>query len=95
MKSTKNVTTEIRKDENDFVKYSDLAATCINVMPQGGLDVMQMKNRLNVMSQLDKANGTIKLEDAEAETLKTCVKEMKWAIMHKDVVSFVEAIEAM
>lgn len=96
MGSFKNKTTEITKGQNEFVTFKDLATACINVTPEGGLDVTSMRNRLNVMAQLEKANGTIKIAgSSEEETLKKCVASMKWAIMHKDVVEFVETVEKM
>jgi hypothetical protein len=96
MGNFKNKKTEIKKDENDFITFKDLAEACLNVTPEGGLNVSDMKNRLNVLAQLDKSNGTIKITgSAEEETLKQCVASMKWRIMHKDVVEFVEAVEKM
>lgn len=96
MGSFKNKQTEISKNETEFVTFADLAIACINSTPQGGLDVMQMRNRLNVLGQLEKANGTIKIEgSSEKETLKACVASMKWAIMHKHVVEFCEAVEKL
>jgi hypothetical protein len=65
-------------------------------MPQGGLDVSQMKARLDVMTAIENANGNIELATtAQVETLKDCVKTMRWAIMHKDVVDFIEAVEKL
>ena len=95
MKNFNNKTTEIKKDETSFTTFKDLATVCVNQIPQGGLDVMQMKNRLNVLNKLENANGKISLEDAEADTLKDCVKAMKWAIMHKDLVEFIETVEKL
>jgi hypothetical protein len=96
MKKLKNVTTQVQKDAENKTTYADLAAVCINVMPQGGLDVSQMKARLDVMTAIENANGNIELATtAQVETLKDCVKTMRWAIMHKDVVDFIEAVEKL
>jgi len=96
MGNFKNKKTEIKNGEDDFITFKDLAEACLNVTPEGGLNVSDMKNRLNVLAQLDKSNGTIKITgSAEEETLKQCVASMKWRIMHKDVVEFVEAVEKM
>lgn len=96
MGSFKNKTTKITKGEKEFITFKDLAEACVNVVPEGGLDVSTMKNRLNVMGQLDKSNGTVKITgSAEEETLKNCVASMRWKVLHKDVIEFVEAVEKM
>lgn len=96
MGSFKNKTTKIQKGENSFTTFKDLAIVCVNSMPEGGLDVLQMKSRLDVVAQLEKSNGTIKITgSAEEETLKSCVASMRWAIIAPDVVEFVEAVEKM
>lgn len=93
MKKFKNVTTEIKKDENEFTNFADLSKVCVNQTPKEGLDVTEMRSRLKIMDALESANGEINLEDTESETLKKCVASMKWAIMHKDLVSFIETVE--
>lgn len=95
MKTLTNKETEITNIDESKMTYADLSKICINVMPQGGLDVTEMKARLKVTDKLDKSNGKIELEDAEAETLKACVKSMKWTTMHKDLVSFIEEVEKL
>lgn len=98
MKTLKNVTTTINVDAagEEKLSYVELAKVCINNMPQGGLDVSQMKARLDVMTALDKANGEVKFTTtAQIETLQSCVKGMRWAIMHEDVVKFTEAVDKL
>jgi len=96
MGSFKNKKTEITKDENEFITFKDLAKACVNVTPEGGLNVSEMKNRLNVMTQLEKSNGEINITGStEEETLKNCVASMKWALIHKHVVEFCEAVNKM
>jgi len=96
MKNLKNETTTIKKGEDGFTNFVDLAKACVNTLPQGGLDVTSMKARLDVMGALDKANGEIKFTTtAQQDTLKECVKSMKWAIMHEDLVGFIEKVEKL
>jgi hypothetical protein len=97
MKSLKNKKTGIIKEAGkpETLSYSELAIFCVNSMPEGGFDVTEMRNRIKILDALDKANGTVKIEDAATETLKACVNSMKWAFMHKDVVSFIEEVEKM
>jgi hypothetical protein len=92
MKTIANKETSIKKDENSNVKYSDLAIACLNQIPQGGLNATEMRSRIKCIDALENAGEEIQLEDAEFETLKRCVNSMKWAILHKDVVDFIDEI---
>jgi len=93
MTELENKTTTILKSETEFTTFADLTALCINNMPEGGLDVSEMRNRINVLDKAEKANGVLKLEEAESKTLKACVSGMKWRILHKDLIEFIETIE--
>jgi len=97
MKTLKNKTTAIIKEAGkaETLTFADLAIFCVNTMPQGGVDVSEMRNRIALLDSLEKAKETIKIEATPAETLKSCVTSMKWAFMHKDLVSFIEAVEKM
>jgi hypothetical protein len=93
MKTVKNVTTTIEGRNGEKMKHSDLALECLNVLPQGGLDVSEMEIRLKVSEKLKASESEIELEDAEASKLVECVKAMKWALMHEDVVAFCKNID--
>lgn len=97
MKTFKNLITtiDVSEDSKEKTKYVDLAKACVNNIPNSGLDVKQMSARLAVMKKLDKGGAEIKLEDAEAETLKTCASAMRWLVMHDDVVKFLKAVEKL
>ncbi len=94
MKTLTNKKTEIEGFNDSKMTYADLAKICINVMPQGGLDVTEMIARLKVTNKLEDKTK-INLEDAEAETLKACVTSMKWTMMHQDLVDFIQEIEKL
>lgn len=95
MKNFKNVTTEINKgtDENvDLMKFSHLAETCVSVTPKEGFDLRAMQGRLNLLGKLNHEAETIELEDAEALILVECAEAMRWNMMHKDLVAFLESV---
>lgn len=94
MKTLTNKKTEIEGFNDSKMTYADLAKICINVMPQGGLDVTEMIARLKVTNKLEDKTK-IDLEDAEAETLKACVTSMKWTMMHQDLVDFIQEVEKL
>lgn len=97
MKVLKNKETaiDVSNDSTKKVTFVDLAKACINNVPKEGLNVVEMQERLDVMKKLTKANGEVSLENAEAETLKSCATSMRWLIMHDDVVEFIHAVENM
>ena len=98
MKTLKNKTTEIPETSQEGSKmttFAVLCEKCINSTPQEGLDLKSMRDRLQILDVLGKSKKEIKLEDAHAETLKKAVKSMRWMIMHKDIVDFLESVEKL
>lgn len=89
MKQLENKTTEI-KSENEELKYSDLLKAVLMVQPQGGYSVTDMKTRIKLTDLLEKSNGEIILEDADYNYLKPLVNNMKWNIVHKNIVEMTE-----
>jgi len=77
--------------------YADLALTCLNTIPQGGLSPLEMADRLKVINPLrDMEIGkTHKLEEAHHETLKSCVNITKWKMVHEDIVAFTDYVNNM
>ncbi len=76
-------------------KYSDLITICMRNPPQGGYDVEEMRKRIKVMDTLDKGGKTLEFEDADFECVKQCVKNMRWASIHKEILEFVDYISGL
>lgn len=95
MKTLQNKITGIDKGNGTFMKYSELAESCLNHTPKDGFNVSEMKSRLDVMGKIDHEKDEIKLEDAEVLKLSGCVSVMPWAIMHKEIVEFSDAVAKM
>lgn len=77
------------------VKYIDLLKTCLNQAPKEGLDPETMRKRIKVLDALEASTDKLELEDAEAETLKACVAEMRWALLNKEILNLCDAVKAM
>lgn len=88
MKTLENKGVEFAED----VDYFKLIESCVNVTPEKGFTVKEMKKRLRVLDALN-GDKTAEIEDADFKVLKNCVEQMKWAIMHKEIVDFVDYIE--
>ena len=95
MKTLINKTTEIKLTENELTTYADLAKSVNNFTPEGGFNKNTMKLSLKIDEKLEGANGKIELEDSEADYLKELTSKYPWALKHKDVLAFVEAVESM
>ena len=75
------------------IKYSELLKTCLNVVPKEGFTPSEMRTRLRILDILEKANGTIELEDADSQLTKKLVADMRWIVLSKDIVAFTEEVE--
>lgn len=99
MKSIDNKTTvivQVVEGKESKMTYHDLLKLIMNVPPQNGYTISEMRQRLKIYAELepDKKNK-INLEDADFAVLKKCVLDFKWAQAHKDIVAFVDHIESI
>jgi len=93
-----NKKTEFKDEQGkDFLGYADLALTCLNSIDRNGCSPLEMAARIKVINPLQdlKIGGTHKLEEAHYETLKKCVNETKWTMIHKDIVAFTDYVNNM
>lgn len=72
---------------SDVQNYAGLIRVCVSV-PGQGIDLDAMRKRLRVLDALEKAGDTIEIEDADLKTVQECVKQMKWSVVHRDIVEF-------
>lgn len=76
-------------------KYSELITECVNNPPKEGFSVSEMQHRMRILKEAEKANGELRLEDADFEKLRECVKAMRWKFMSPDIIAFCESIILM
>lgn len=85
-------TVSIRKHgKNPNLNTKNLIISALENPTEGGFSVTEMRNRLKVMDKVDALNEestVLELEDAEFETVKNAVKQVKWAILDKFIVEF-------
>jgi len=93
MKKFENKKTEITNGESTM-SYAQLAGVCIkNINPQKGLTLEEMRQGIKVMDILEKEPESIELEDADYNFLLQKVNTMPWAMYHKDVIAFADAVK--
>jgi hypothetical protein len=87
----------MKKSEDEFITYDFLLTQCLNVAPKEGFTASDMKKRLAVLKVVDstKEGETFDLKAEEIMTIKPCVAAMKWAVMHADIATFCEEVEAL
>jgi len=84
---------EEKKSERGMT-FADLTILCLNLPPQGGYSVSEMKTRLPITEKLDTikldANGSVELEQAQLEKIQECENKMDghWTQPHKDLIAF-------
>ena len=89
MKTIKNEVFKIGKNE---ISYKEQIISCLNFQTPEGLDYQGIKIRNKIEEVIEKSNGTIDLEDADAEALKEIVKKVRWSSRDKGLQTFIETI---
>lgn len=74
--------------------YMDLIDASLDVVPQGGFTPNDIRAINKLQDVLDKCKTqTLKLEDAEFETLKKYVGKSRWMIRDKELNEFLAVFE--
>ena len=92
MKTVENKKLEV---PGNIEKYSDLIMLCVTNPPQGGYDVAEMRKRLKVMDTIERGGDNLEFEDADFDCVKQCIKSMRWAFIHKEIIDFVDYISEL
>jgi hypothetical protein len=59
---------------------------------QKGADITEIRQSIRIMDALDKANGTLELEDADWQFLKSKIDAMPWAIIDRRILELVDDV---
>lgn len=96
MKAITNFTTSIKKDEKSMLTFFEVIQLSINQPKQDGFSIDEIKKRIRVTSAIDIAindpKQKLNIEDADFETLMDCWRQMKWGVIHKDIIKADEAL---
>ena len=91
MQTIKNITTTMQGADTKLT-YGDLIQLCIDNTPQGWFSVTEMRIRLRILDVIKKWWDKLKFEDEDYKTVKKCVSDMKWWVIHKDIIDFTDLI---
>lgn len=60
--------------------------------PRSGIGIAEMRQSLRVLDQLEHANGTLELEDADYEHLRQKLEAMPWNVVDRRIVQLVDDV---
>lgn len=96
MKKLENKVTSIDRGKGEgFITFADLIRVVCDQVPQGGLSVSDMRERIRILSVIEEDGDTFDFEDADAIALKRLTTEMRWSVISKDIIMFVEDVERL
>lgn len=84
-----------------FATFGDLLLLTINMAPQQGFSITDIKARLKLADAIEKGKGDgttlgdIIIEDTELPILKSSFDAFKWTVIHKDIVELSDLITSL
>lgn len=80
---------------NETESVVSLLTTCLNAIPEGGLNFTEIRARNRVMDAIEAVpNCTeIKLEDADYAVAQGAIKTTRWAIRNKHLIQFADLFQ--
>lgn len=99
MKEFKNQQTEltdIKEGKEIKLTFIDLAKYTLDITPQGGWMLDEMKKRLKLEAKLVnvEVDQVLQLDDADVEKLLECAR-IPWRAKHKDIIRYVDYLEEL
>jgi hypothetical protein len=78
------------------IEYAEILKAVIRrpLNPQAGADIAEMRQSIRVLDALEKANGTLELEDADYQHLKTKLTAMPWNVIDRRIVQLIDDVAA-
>jgi hypothetical protein len=95
MKVLENKKTELPLSGNEKATYADIVKVVVNTPTKEGLAIADIKSRLAILEQAEKNQNTLSFENTDAMYLQGLVRNFRWTVAHKDIVTFVDDVERM
>lgn len=75
-------------------EYRDVLKTVVSrpTDPQKGADITEMRQSIRVLDALDRANGTLELEDADYDVLKHKLETFAWNLVDRRIVQLMDDV---
>ena len=82
------------RPEGATIDYRDVVQQVIRapLKPEAGVGIEEMRQSIRVLDALDKANGTLELEDADWNHLVAKTRAMQWAFVDRRILTFIDDV---
>lgn len=83
------------KNAKEDTHYKDMILGLLDNPREGGIKVSEIRVRLAIIDKLEKVEKELRLEDGEAEILKSIISETTWIKVDKGILQFNDDILAL
>lgn len=96
MKVIQNKATSLPGEKpEEKIDYKFLIDICVKEQKQEGFTLEDMRKRFKILDVLEESKEEIKLEDSDFETLKEIINKKRWLVLERDVLKFIDDINAI
>lgn len=73
---------------------ADFCLICLRTPTTGGFRLEEVRERMRAIEGVEpyRFDESFELDEAQNKTLKRCVCEMVWQVLHKDILDFSDSI---
>ena len=73
---------------------ADFCLICLRTPTTGGFRLEEVRERMRTIEGVEpfRLEKSFELDEAQNKTLKRCVREMVWQVLHKDILDFSDTI---
>jgi hypothetical protein len=82
----------MKSNEVGASSTAEILKVCINDPPQGGFTSQDIRTLQRVLDSIEAGGDVLAMEDTDAKAVQKRVAEMKWKIIHPDILAFVDAV---
>jgi len=87
-----NRNTEMVKEENVLVTYSDLLLIILNRPLKSRITIKEMRRDFVLLDKFEQAGDNITLTDEEYKHVTYLIESFEWYFRHKDIITFSDYI---
>jgi len=94
MKTENKETTLLSSDAPDApkLKFADILVLAVNSEVRQGMDIQEMRKRIQLIEALDAAEAEIELDEEQTVFMRQLWAAHKWKVPHPDILKVDEAI---
>ena len=88
----KEIILKILDEESKVNKlsYKEIILTILKTPTKDGLTIEDIRQSVKIIEKIEPAKEAVQFEDAEYNYLKKKINAFKWAIPHKNIITFID-----